>query len=51
MNYKNYDLIGLGEFSHGIRESWEYRFRLLKKMVKETNKKITIFQELSIWQG
>jgi len=51
MNYNNYKLIGIGEFSHGIQESWEYRFDLLKKVIKETNKKITIFQELSIWQG
>jgi len=51
MDYKNYDLIGIGEFSHGIEESWKYRFNLLKKIMKGTNKKITIFQELSIWQG
>ena len=51
MNYSKYNLIGIGEFSHGIQESWEYRFSLLKKIMKETKKKITIFQELSIWQG
>jgi hypothetical protein len=51
MNYQKYNLIGLGEFSHGIEESWEYRFSLLKKMMNETSKKITIYQELSIWQG
>ena len=51
MNYNDFLLIGIGEFSHGIQESWEYRFNLLKKVMKETNKKITIFQELGIWQG
>ena len=51
MNYNDYLIIGIGEFSHGIQESWLYRFNLLKKVMKETNKKITIFQELSIWQG
>jgi len=25
-----YKLIGLGEFSHGIQESWDFRFKLLK---------------------
>lgn len=51
MNIHNYDLIGIGEFSHGIQESWEFRFNLLKNTLKTTNKKITVFQELSIWQG
>lgn len=26
----NYNLIGIGEFSHGIQESWEFRFNSLK---------------------
>ena len=25
-----YKLIGIGEFSHGIKESWLFRFKLLK---------------------
>ena len=36
-------LIGIGEFSHGIQQSWEFRFSLLKYTVKYTNKKIFIF--------
>ena len=35
----NYFLIGIGEFSHGIYESWEFRFKLLKYTMKNTNKK------------
>jgi len=46
-----YKLIGIGEFSHGIQESWEFRFNLLKYAVKYTNKKIFIFNEMSIWQA
>jgi hypothetical protein len=33
-------LIGIGEFSHGIKESWEFRFNLLKYAMKNSNKKI-----------
>ena len=51
MNIEDYYLIGIGEFSHGIQESWEFRFNLLKQMIKTTTKKITIFSETSIWQG
>jgi hypothetical protein len=47
----NYTLIGIGEFSHGIQESWEFRFNLLKYSIKTTNKKIIIFNEMSIWQA
>lgn len=50
MNIENYYLIGIGEFSHGIQESWDFRFNLLKKVIKTTNKKITIFTDSSIWQ-
>ena len=46
-----YKLIGLGEFSHGIQESWEFRFNLLKYAMKNTNKKIMIFNEMSIYQA
>ena len=35
----NYKLIGIGEFSHGIMESWIFRFNLLKYAIKNTNKK------------
>lgn len=47
----SYNLIGIGEFSHGIMESWEFRFNLLKYAIKNTNKKIIIFNEMSIWQA
>jgi erythromycin esterase-like protein len=33
-------LIGIGEFSHGIQESWEFRFNLLKYAMKNSNKNI-----------
>ena len=47
----NYKLIGIGEFSHGIQESWIYRFNLLKYAIKNSDKKIVIFNEMSIWQA
>ena len=50
-NLLNYNLIGIGEFSHGIHESWEFRFKLLKYIVKHTNKKIIIFNEMAIYQA
>lgn len=50
-NILSYKLIGIGEFSHGIQESWNFRFKLLKYAMKNTNKKIIIFNEMSIWQA
>ena len=50
-NLLNYNLIGIGEFSHGIQESWEFRFNLLKYALKKSNKKIIIFNEVSVWQA
>jgi len=47
----NYNLIGIGEFSHGIIESWQFRFDLLKYAMKNTNKNIIIFNEMSVWQA
>ena len=47
----NYNLIGIGEFSHGIIESWQFRFDLLKYVMKNTNKNIIIFNEMSVWQA
>ena len=44
-NYEHYDLIGIGDFSHGDTNIWEYRLKLLKYFIKTTNKKITIFNE------
>jgi hypothetical protein len=46
-----YKLIGIGEFSHGIQESWVFRFKLLKYAMKNTNNKIKIFNEMSAWQA
>jgi len=50
-NLLNYNLIGIGEFSHGILESWIFRFNLLKYAMKNSNKNIIIFNEMSIWQA
>lgn len=50
-NLLNYNLIGIGEFSHGISESWEFRFDLLKYAMKNSNKNIIIFNEMSVWQA
>jgi hypothetical protein len=50
-NILSYKLIGIGEFSHGIQESWDFRFNMLKYAMKNTNKKIIIFNEMSIWQA
>ena len=50
-NLLNYNLIGIGEFSHGIMESWVFRFNLLKYAMKNSNKNIIIFNEMSIWQA
>ena len=47
----NYNLIGIGKFSHGIMESWFFRFNLLKYAMKNSNKNIIIFNEMSIWQA
>lgn len=50
-NLLKYNLIGIGEFSHGIMESWEFRFNLLKYSITNTNKNIIIFNEMSVWQA
>ena len=47
----DYTIIGIGEFSHGIIESWIFRFNLLKYAIKNTDKNIIIFNEMSIWQA
>jgi hypothetical protein len=44
-NILNYKLIGIGEFSHGIQESWQFRFNLLKyAMKKNFTEKDAIFE-------
>ena len=47
----DFKLIGVGEFSHGIQQSWEFRFKLLKLAMRNTRKKIFIFNEMSVWQA
>ena len=47
----NYILIGIGEFSHGIQESWEYRYNFLTYCIKNTNKNIMIFNEMEPWNA
>jgi hypothetical protein len=42
---QKYSLIGIGDFSHGDQNIWEYRFNLLKDVVDNTDKKILIFNE------
>src|SRR5579872_2251669 len=49
--FDEYDLIGIGEFSHGIQESWIFRYTLLKLAMRESNKLITIFNEMDEWQS
>tara|TARA_B100001964_G_C13721789_1_gene374944 strand:- start:1 stop:531 length:531 start_codon:yes stop_codon:yes gene_type:complete len=44
-NYDKYNLIGIGDFSHGDKNIWEYRLKLLKFFIESNNKKITIFNE------
>jgi len=51
IDYLKYTLIGIGEFSHGIQETWDYRFQLLKKLMKKSTKNICIFCDISVWQG
>lgn len=44
-DYEGYDLIGIGDFSHGDKNIWVYRLKLLEYFIKNTNKKIIIFNE------
>jgi len=46
-----FTFIGIGEFSHGIEESWKFRFNLLKYAMKYSNKNIVIFNEIDTWMG
>jgi hypothetical protein len=51
MEFANYSLVGIGEFSHGIEEIWDFRYKLLCHAVKNTTHKIFIFNEMSVWQA
>lgn len=44
-NLNKYLLIGIGDFSHGNQNIWEHRFDLLKYLLKNTDKKIVIYNE------
>jgi len=50
-NLLNYKLIGIGEFSHGIQESWQFRFDLLKHAMEKSESPIVIFNEMSKFFG
>ena len=44
-NYEYYNLIGIGDFSHGDENIWVYRLILLKFFITNTDKNIIIFNE------
>ena len=44
-DYDKYVLIGIGDFSHGDENIWKYRINFIKDLLKNTKKKITIFNE------
>lgn len=48
---KYYNLIGIGEFSHGINECWIFRFMFLKYIIDNTNSNVIIFNEMAKWQA
>jgi len=41
----SYKLIGVGDFSHGDENIWQYRFNLLKFFINVTDKNLVIFIE------
>lgn len=45
IDYGKYNLIGIGDFSHGDQNIWTYRFNMLKNIIISTDKKIIIFNE------
>lgn len=47
MDINDYSLIGIGEFSYGFQEIWEFRYNLLKKIIRTTNKKIMLFMDVT----
>lgn len=48
LNYKEYDLIGIGDFSHGDNNVWKYRFNLLKNVIDTTEYNVDIYIEDTI---
>jgi hypothetical protein len=51
IDVNKYDLIAIGEFSYGFQEIWELRYEMLQKLIRSTNKNITIFCEIYDWQA
>lgn len=47
----NYDLIGIGEFSYGFEEIWDFRYKLLKRLIFSSRKKITLFLDITSYQA
>ena len=45
LEYDKYDLIGIGDFSHGDTNIWYYRFNMIIELIEKTNKNIIIFNE------
>ena len=35
VNFENYHLVGIGDFTHGINETWEYRLDVIKNIIKQ----------------
>ncbi len=50
-NHEKYILIGIGDFSHGDENIWTYRINFVKELLKNTKKKITIFNEDNIYHS
>jgi len=45
IDIKKYGLIGIGDFSHGDQNIWNFRFGLLKNVINATNRNVVIFTE------
>ena len=43
---KKYDLIGIGELTHGELTSWKYRYKIVKYLTKYFNKVIIFCETL-----
>ena len=44
---KKYDLIGVGELTHGELTSWKYRYKIVKYLIKHFNKVIIFCETLN----
>lgn len=43
---KKYDLIGVGELTHGELTSWKYRYKIVKYLIKHFNQVIIFCETL-----